>query len=99
MRSFREERTISEVRRVSRAGLEAPELLQRAARALQRTIPFEHYAAATIERIEGDGSRPAALILYEGLDTFTLNELKPRIHEIFWKHRKLNVSVLIDHFR
>ncbi|MGY4827630.1 RNA-binding protein [Sphaerotilaceae bacterium SBD11-9] len=53
----------------------------------------------SIEHVEGDGSRPAVLILYEGLDTFTLNELKPRIHEIFWKHRKLNVSVLIDHFR
>ena len=53
----------------------------------------------SIERIEGDGSRPAALVLYEGLDTFTLNQLKPRIHEIQGKHRKLNVSILIDHFR
>jgi DNA-binding CsgD family transcriptional regulator len=51
--SFREERTISEVRRLSRAGLEATELLQRVARALQRTIPFELYAAATIDPASG----------------------------------------------
>jgi DNA-binding CsgD family transcriptional regulator len=49
MRSFREERTISEVRRLSRAGLEAPELLQRVARVLHRTVPFESYSAATID--------------------------------------------------
>jgi DNA-binding NarL/FixJ family response regulator len=49
MRSFHEERTFSEVRRLSRAGLDAPELMQRVARALHRTIPFDMYSAATID--------------------------------------------------
>ena len=47
--SLREERTIAEVRRTCQAGLEAPELLQRTARAIQRTIPFAMYGAATID--------------------------------------------------
>jgi hypothetical protein len=51
--SFREERTISEVRCLSRTGLEASELLQRVAHALQRSIPFDLYAAATIDPASG----------------------------------------------
>jgi DNA-binding CsgD family transcriptional regulator len=47
--SMREERTISEIRRLSQAGLEAPELLQRVGRALFRSIPFTFYSAATID--------------------------------------------------
>jgi DNA-binding CsgD family transcriptional regulator len=71
MTSLREERTISEVQRLSQAGLEAPELLRRVACALHRIVPFEMYAAATIdpasnlivsgfgERMDGDeGLRP-----------------------------------------
>ncbi len=44
-----EERTISEVRRLGRSGLEAPQLLQRVAHALQRSVPFSMYAGATID--------------------------------------------------
>jgi DNA-binding CsgD family transcriptional regulator len=44
-----EERTISDIRRLSQAGLEAPELLQRVARALNRSVPFTFYSAATID--------------------------------------------------
>lgn len=47
--SLREERAIAEVRRISHAGLDAPELLRRAARAMQRVVPFDMYAAATID--------------------------------------------------
>jgi hypothetical protein len=53
MRSFHVERTIAEVRRLSRAALEAPEFLQRVARALHRTVPFEIYSAATIDPASG----------------------------------------------
>ena len=44
-----EERTISEVRRLSQSGLDAPLLLQRVAHALQRSVPFSLYAGATID--------------------------------------------------
>ncbi len=47
--SLQEERTISEVRRLSHAGLAGAELLQRVAKALHRTVPFEMYSAATID--------------------------------------------------
>lgn len=47
--SLCEERTIAEIHRLSQAGLEAPELLQRTARALHRIIPFAMYGAATID--------------------------------------------------
>lgn len=49
MTSLREQRSIAEIRRLSTAGLAAPELLQRVARALHRTVPFEMYSAATID--------------------------------------------------
>lgn len=47
--SLREERTVAEVRGICQAGLEAPELFQRTARALRRIIPFAMYGAATID--------------------------------------------------
>jgi DNA-binding CsgD family transcriptional regulator len=47
--SIPEERTISDIRRLSQAGLEAPQLLQRVARALHRSVPFTFYSAATID--------------------------------------------------
>ncbi len=47
--SLREERAIAEIHRLSQAGLGAPELLQRTARALHRVVPFDGYGAATID--------------------------------------------------
>lgn len=44
-----EERSISAIRRVSQAGLDAPQLLQRAAHAIQRAVPFTMYAGAAID--------------------------------------------------
>jgi DNA-binding CsgD family transcriptional regulator len=43
------ERVISEVQRLSVAGLDATELLSRTARALHRAVPFDLYSAATID--------------------------------------------------
>lgn len=43
------ERVVSEVQRLSVAGLEATELLSRTARALQRAVPFDLYSAATTD--------------------------------------------------
>ncbi len=47
--SVREERAVAEIRRISHAGLTGTELMRRAARALHRAVPFEIYAAATID--------------------------------------------------
>lgn len=45
----RHERAFAEVKRLSSAGLEGPELLRAAARALRRAVPFEAYCASTTD--------------------------------------------------
>jgi DNA-binding CsgD family transcriptional regulator len=59
------ERVVFEVQRLSVAGLEATELLSRAARALHRAVPFDLYSAATIDPAsnlitQAFGGRPEA---------------------------------------
>src|SRR3712207_6173602 len=44
-----QERAFSEVRRISAAGLDGPELLRRAARSLRRAVPFDAYCASTLD--------------------------------------------------
>jgi len=44
-----EERAFAEVKRVSSAGLEGPELLGRVARSLGHTVPFGAYCASTVD--------------------------------------------------
>jgi DNA-binding CsgD family transcriptional regulator len=43
------ERTFAEVKRLSLAGLDGPELLRRTAERLRRAVPFEAYCAATVD--------------------------------------------------
>jgi hypothetical protein len=50
-----------------------------------------------IEQVPGDGSRPAVLLTYLGVTESALEKLRPRVHEMFWKSRKLNVMILGDH--
>ena len=52
-----------------------------------------------IERMEGDGSRPAALITFEAVDMAALEALKPRIHQVFWKERELSALVMHERFK
>jgi hypothetical protein len=47
-----------------------------------------------IQHVPGDGSRPAAMVTFQGTDPLTLQQLQPRIHSLFWKERRLNVSVI-----
>jgi DNA-binding CsgD family transcriptional regulator len=47
--SLQEERTITEIRRLTQSGLDARDLLRRIARALNRVVPADAYAAATID--------------------------------------------------
>jgi DNA-binding CsgD family transcriptional regulator len=44
-----QERAFAEVRRISSAGLDGPELLRRAARALRRAVPHDAYCASTVD--------------------------------------------------
>lgn len=48
----------------------------------------------SIEHMPGDGSRPAVLLRYGDAPAEALRSLQPRLHELFWKNRKINVSVL-----
>ena len=43
------ERTFSEIKRLSAANLEGPELLRRVARRLSKAVPFEAYCASTVD--------------------------------------------------
>jgi hypothetical protein len=53
----------------------------------------------TIERFEGDGSQPSALLSFAGLDVTGLQNLQSRIHHVHWKQRQLSVRILQDRFR
>jgi hypothetical protein len=44
-----EERVFADVKRISSAGLEGPELLRRVARALGRAVAFEAYCASMVD--------------------------------------------------
>lgn len=57
---------------------------------------FPNFTA--IERVPGDGTRPAAIFTFEGASPDGLQLLVPRIHDLFWKHRKLTVQVMRDTF-
>jgi DNA-binding CsgD family transcriptional regulator len=45
----RNERTFSEIKRLSAANLEGPELLRRVAQRLNKAVPFEAYCASTVD--------------------------------------------------
>ena len=44
-----DERTFSEIKRLSAANLEGPELLRRVAKRLSKAVPFEAYCASTVD--------------------------------------------------
>jgi hypothetical protein len=48
----------------------------------------------SIEHMQGDGSRPAVLLRYAGAPAEALRSLQPRLQDLFWKNRKINVSVI-----
>lgn len=47
----------------------------------------------SIEHMPGDGSRPAVLLRYAGAPAAALRSLQPRLQDLFWKNRKIQVSV------
>jgi hypothetical protein len=48
-----------------------------------------------IQRVEGDGSRPAAVMSFSGKRFDSLGKLKLRLDGLYWKGRKLACSTTI----
>jgi hypothetical protein len=48
----------------------------------------------SINRVPGDGSRPAAILDYPDLKEEVLGKLAPRVNDMTWRERKLFVNVL-----
>ena len=55
-------------------------------------------AADEIEHAEGDGTRPAVVVTFQGADPAALTKLQQRIHNLYWKRRKLNAQLMRDQF-
>jgi hypothetical protein len=47
-----------------------------------------------IQRIDGTGTRTAALLGFDQVHGYALRNLQPRVHNLFWKNRTLTVQVL-----
>ncbi|HEY3599309.1 MAG TPA: RNA-binding protein [Paraburkholderia sp.] len=47
-----------------------------------------------IRHVPGAGSRPAVLLTYNDIEPAALRLLQPRIHNLFWKNRTINVIVM-----
>ncbi len=50
---------------------------------------------AGIQRVEGDGSRPAVLLTFTGKKIDSLGKLKLRLDGLFWKGRRLSCSTTV----
>jgi hypothetical protein len=51
-----------------------------------------------IEHVEGDGSRPAVLVTFQRADPAALALLQPRIHDLYWKRRRLTAQIMTEGF-
>jgi len=50
----------------------------------------------SIAHVPGEGSRPAVVVSFEGTSPEVLRCLQPRVHDMFWNNRKINVQVMKD---
>jgi RNA recognition motif-containing protein len=57
-------------------------------------VKYGFPASAEIQRVEAEGPRPAALVVFHNLTTSELTELSRRIHDLFWRGHTLNVQVV-----
>jgi RNA recognition motif-containing protein len=48
----------------------------------------------SIARVGAEGPRPAATVEFPGVTSAELGELARRIHDLFWRGRRLNVQVM-----
>ena len=49
-------------------------------------------APARIERVPGDGSRPAAVLVFDDAPDKAVYDAQLRLHDMFWKGRRLFVQ-------
>lgn len=49
-----------------------------------------------IERVPGDGSRPAVLVTFDNSSVAGLRRLVPRIHQVFWNNHTITALVLSE---
>jgi len=61
-------------------------------------VKYGFPAFDAIEQIPGDGTRPGATITFNTLDEEALRRLLPRVHNIYWKNRKLNAVIFSERF-
>jgi hypothetical protein len=52
-----------------------------------------------IEHVPGEGSRPSVALTFNSLDPEILRKLQPRIHDLFWKNRRVTARVLRDRYK
>lgn len=50
-----------------------------------------------IKHVPGTGSRPGVLLTFNDLDEAALRALQPRIQNMFWKGRTINVSIMREY--
>jgi hypothetical protein len=50
---------------------------------------------ARIERVPGDGSRPAAVLAFEDDNGKAVSQAQLRLHGMYWKGRQLNVQTTL----
>lgn len=51
-----------------------------------------------IEHEPGDGSRPAVLLTFRTMEQTDMFNLQKRVHDMFWKQRKISARILQDRF-
>ncbi|HYD59001.1 MAG TPA: RNA-binding protein [Noviherbaspirillum sp.] len=51
-----------------------------------------------IEHMPGDGSRPAVLLTFNDAGAEALRSLQPRINNVYWKNRMIDVQVMTERF-
>jgi hypothetical protein len=49
-----------------------------------------------LERVPGDGSRPAVLAIFDDKSVAALRTLVPRIHNVFWNNHTITALVLSE---
>jgi hypothetical protein len=57
---------------------------------------FPEYDA--IQHMPGDGSRPAVLLSFHAAPAEVLRQLQPRLHNLYWKNRRLQAQVMAGRF-
>jgi hypothetical protein len=64
-------------------------------KALVAKYAGEGIECTEIQRVDGDGSRPAALISFTGKKADTLGKLALRLNGMYWKGRALASSTML----